>query len=323
MQPSKHIQDLQKRIRFDPEVPIGRIYPNPLNPRKVFRDKDINDLCDSIIEMGGIIVPLVIFETTPGQYVLLDGERRLRAAKKLGMKTVPANLIAGQLSAADNLSTMFNIHMAREPWDPASRALALGKLKELYKGISLEELSDITGMSKMALRDAERVLSFPSDIIERCLQEGKPEYLRPSNLIEMAKAFEIIDFYLPDFFKGNDRQEACRSLVKKIDTKIIPRNTDFRLIKTMFNYIPRDQMEDLVSKIIKEPDMGISDAFRLVEDKIYSKRFDLFKSSCMKFVEIVKDFRLENVDKRTADEAIKLLKETQEAIVKKIQSLER
>ncbi len=322
MQPSKHIEALQKKIIFVPDVPIDKIYPNPLNPRKIFRDKDINDLCDSIIEMGGIIVPLVVFETDTKQYMLLDGERRLRAAKKLGMKSVPANVISGQLSDADNLSTMFNIHMARESWDPASRALALSNLKKYYKGISLEELSDITGMSRMALRDAERILSFPSDIIERCLLEGKSEYLRPSNLIEMAKAFEIIEQYLPDFFKQNDRQEACRFLVQKIDTKIIPRNTDFRLIKTIFDYLPRDQVQELITKIIKEPEIGVADAFRLVEDKIHSKRFDLFRGSCIEFLEILKKFGIDDADKKTLNETIKLLDQIRKEVEKRIQTLQ-
>jgi len=236
---------------------------------------------------------------------------------------VPANVISEQLSESDNLSTMFNIHMAREPWDPASRALALSKLKQLHKGLSLQELSDITGMSRMALKDAERIVSFPPDIVDRCLQEGKPQYLRPSNLVEMAKAFETIEEYIPDFFKRNNREDACRSLVKKIDTKIIRRNTDFRLIKTMFNYLTSDHAEELVTKIIKDPDMGIQDAFAQVEERMYSKRFDFFKSSCMNFVQILKDFRLENVDKKTIEESVKLLKQIQEVISTKMQSLQR
>ena len=322
MQAPKRIQTLQKNITFKPDVPVDDISRNPFNPRKIFREKDINDLCNSIIEMGGIIVPLVVFEISPGKYVLLDGERRLIAARKLDMKCVPANVISGQLSDSENLSTMFNIHMAREEWDPASRAIALGRLKGLYTDISPERLAEITGMSKIALKDANRILNFPEDIVKRCLREGEPDYLRPSNLVEMGKAFEIMDQNLSDFFKTHNRDEVSRILVKKIDERVIRRNTDFRLIAAMFAFLPGEQVAQLLEKILKDPEMGISDAYELVEDKITSKRFDLFRISCRKFSSILEDFRFTTADEKTALDAISLLKEIREKISKKLELLQ-
>jgi len=321
MESSPPVMTLQKPIRFEPKLPIEDITPNPLNPRKVFREKDINDLCNSIIEMGGIIVPLVVFEPSPGQFILLDGERRFIAAKKLGLKYVPANVISGRLSETENLSTMFNIHMARESWDPASRALALGKLRQLYKGISLDRLAEITGMNKMALKDAERILGFPEDIVLRCLREGKPDYLRPSNLIEMGKAFEVIEQNLPSFFKEHDKDAVSRSLVKKIDNGVIPRNTDFRLVKTMFAYLPQDQVKHLIEQLLKDAEIGVADVYELVENKVSSKRFDLFRNSCKKFMTILDDFRFGAVDKKATLEAIDLLKNIGKTINEKLKLL--
>lgn len=321
VQPPESISTMQKPIRFEPKLPIDKIQPNPLNPRMVFREKDINDLCNSIIEMGGIIVPLVVFEVSPGSFVLLDGERRLKAAKKLGMKDVPANIVSGHLSGPENLSTMFNIHMAREPWDPASRAIALRQLKEFYEGISRERLAEITGMTKAAIRDAERILCFPEDIIERCLLEGKPDYLRPSNLIAMEKAFEVIEKHSPNFFVDYNKEKVMRVFVEKRDRNVIPRNTDFRLVKEMFAYLPTDQARGLIEKVLEEPGLGISDVYELVEDKISSKRFDLFQKSCNRFLSTTRNFKFEALDKRTAVKAKSLLKAIRDLIDQKIRSL--
>lgn len=322
MQPPKRILAAQKPIRFEERLPTDHIRPNPLNPRKIFREKDINDLCDSIIEMGGIIVPLVVLEISPQDYMLLDGQRRLMAARKLRMKHVPANVISGQLSDAENLSTMFNIHMAREPWDPASRALALRKLKQVYEGISPERLAEITGMKSQAIKDANRILTFPEDIIQRCLHEGKPDYLRPSNLVEMAKAFEDIELNLPDFFEEHDREKVSRIFVKKRDTRVIRRNTDFRLIKTMFSYLPSTEVKQLIEGILRDPGLGISGVYASVEDRISSKRFDLFRSSCATFLTIMKDFEYDTLDKKTTVQVTTLLKEIRETIVQKLHLLE-
>jgi len=216
---------------------------------------------------------------------------------------------------------MFNIHMARESWDPASRALALGKLRQLYRGISLDRLAEITGMNKMALKDAERILGFPEDIVLRCLREGKPDYLRPSNLIEMGKAFEVIEQNLPSFFKEHDKDAVSRSLVKKIDNGVIPRNTDFRLVKTMFAYLPQDQVKHLIEQLLKDAEIGVADVYELVENKVSSKRFDLFRNSCKKFMTILDDFRFGAVDKKATLEAIDLLKNIGKTINEKLKLL--
>ena len=196
----------KRPFRFEKELPLEHIQMNPLNPRKIFREKDINKLCDSILEMGGILVPLVVLEIAPNKYVLIDGQRRYIAATKLKMKNVPANVISGEMGDIENLCAMFSIHMAREPWDPASRALALGELRKLNPNIPEERLEQITGMTRDNIEDAHRILSFPRDLIDRCLLEGKEGYLRPANLVEMARAIEAIDLFLPNFFKERDRE---------------------------------------------------------------------------------------------------------------------
>jgi hypothetical protein len=267
--------------------------------------------------MGGILVPLVVLQIAPNRYVLIDGQRRYMSATKLKMKTVPANVISGDMSDTENLCAMFSIHMAREPWDPASRALALGELKKLNPNIPEERLEQITGMTRENIEDANRILRFPRDLIDRCLLEGKAGYLRPANLVEMAKAIEVIDTFLPDFFKKRDREHFIRILIEKRDKMIIERNTDFRLIKTMYDELPATKVEALLDRLIKESDLGIAEVFESVEDLIASKKFSSFKKSCQKFLDILRDFRPEKLDQRLKVEATEILEKIKREIEKK------
>lgn len=322
MQVPDRILSAKKPIELVKELRADQIRRNPLNPRQIFREKDINKLCDSILEMGGIIVPLVVLKVGPDDYVLLDGERRLMAARKLKMQYVPANVISGEMKDPENLCTMFSIHMARERWDPASRALALGKLKEYYPAISDERLEQITGMTRNNIEDAYRILKFPKDIIERCLLEGEKGYLRPSNLIEMDKAIDVIDIYLPNFIEEIDREKFVRVLVEKRDKKLIRRNTDFRLIAPMFEVVPAEKVKSLLKTLFLEPDVGISDIYESVEALIAAKKFGELKRSCKRFLRIIRKFHFEKLKNKRRTAALKLLNGIRRELESKVEFLE-
>ena len=296
---------------------MDKIQFNPLNPRKVFKEKELNELCDSIVEMGGILVPLVVFEVSKGNFVLLDGERRLRAARKLGLQNVPVNIVPGDLPDDINLATMFNIHMARVPWNPTARALALHRLKRLYKDITLERLSEITGMRGGEIRDATRILTFPDDIIDRSLAEGSLNYLRPANLVEMARAFEHIAEYLPGFFERHKKEQVIRTYIRKIDERIIPRNTDFRLIRDMVSSLPPKEAEELVVRTITDEQAGIADVYDLVEAGIVSKRAALFKRECLRFISVLDRLDVKHMDEKSRRIAEASLTRVREAIESK------
>jgi ParB family chromosome partitioning protein len=317
LQVPTRIETAKRQIRFD-TLPTDQIRFNPLNPRKIFKERELNELCDSIVEMGGILVPLVVFEVSPGDFVLLDGERRLRAARKLGLPKVPVNIIPGDLTDDVNLATMFNIHMARVPWNPAARALALHHLKGLYKEITEERLSEITGMKRREIRDAARILTFPTDIIGRSLQEGSPNYLKPANLVEMARAFEHIEEYLPGFFKSHKKEQVIRTYVRKIDERIIPRNTDFRLIEDMVSSLPPKEAEKLVARTITDDQAGIADVYTSVEAGIVSKRVALLKGECRRFISVLDQLDVKHMDEKSKRIANELLAKVLEIIESKI-----
>src|SRR5947209_8322029 len=99
--------------------------PNPDNPRLIFRIQELEELEQSI-ESQGILVPLTVFQDK-SKYILLDGERRWRCARKLGLHRVPV-IVQPRPERVQNIMMMFAIHNARRDWDPLPTAR---KLKEL------------------------------------------------------------------------------------------------------------------------------------------------------------------------------------------------
>jgi ParB/RepB/Spo0J family partition protein len=130
------------------KINVDDIVPNLYNPREKISRREVTEIRDSIKEMGGILVPLVVFEKN-GKFVLLDGERRWRAAKELSKydpkyKEVPANIVSGPLSKNDNIRTMFNIHMERQQWSTSAIAETIGVLFQLNPDMTTKELANIT-----------------------------------------------------------------------------------------------------------------------------------------------------------------------------------
>lgn len=136
------------------QIPIDLIGPNPENPRIVFRQEELDSLLISIKRIG-IQVPISVYEDGE-RYVLIDGERRWRTARKLNHKTIPA-IIQEKPTTLKNLLLMFNIHSLREQWDLFTIANKITKLidllaAELGHRPNEIELSEQTGLSRGKIR---------------------------------------------------------------------------------------------------------------------------------------------------------------------------
>jgi ParB/RepB/Spo0J family partition protein len=117
------------------EIFVDEISANPQNPR-LFWDEDLlSDLKESISKVG-VLVPITVFENSKPnaktKYVLLDGERRWRCTKELGITKIKANIIDEPEDITQNILYMFNIHGFRREWEIFPTALKLDILiKEL------------------------------------------------------------------------------------------------------------------------------------------------------------------------------------------------
>ncbi|MBQ1505981.1 MAG: ParB/RepB/Spo0J family partition protein, partial [Erysipelotrichales bacterium] len=125
------------------EIDLSRIYPNPYQPRKVFREEELEELADSIREHG-VFQPILVKPTDTG-YVLLAGERRVRAARIAGLTTIPAIVKDFTDDQLIELSLLENIQ--REDLSSIEEALSYQQLIEKL-GYTQEELAKRVGKSR-------------------------------------------------------------------------------------------------------------------------------------------------------------------------------
>src|SRR6266446_5893901 len=160
------------------EISPDRIRKNPDNPRLVFREDEMNELLESIREVG-IKVPVSLYED--GQhYVLIDGERRWRCAKKLNLPTMPG-IVQPKPTRLENLLMMFNIHNVRIDWDPMPMALKLREVAKLLEKegqpTNAKALSAVTGVPLASVRRALDLLDLPERYQRLLLREAeKPKH---------------------------------------------------------------------------------------------------------------------------------------------------
>jgi ParB family chromosome partitioning protein len=170
MQEERHLQN-----RTLHHIRTVDISPNPLNPRLIFDPDDLEELKSSI-EKVGILVPVTVFERSRAfpktPYVLLDGERRWRCAKELGLETIPANVIDEPSDDTQNLLYMFNIHHFRKEWDLFPTAL---KLEVVMKRLGTDResvVSEFTGVTRTIIRKCKMLLWFPHKYRDLLMEKG-------------------------------------------------------------------------------------------------------------------------------------------------------
>jgi ParB family chromosome partitioning protein len=149
------------------EIPVSAISPNPRQPRGDFPEETLAALARSIREVG-VLQPVVV-RSRDGGYVLVAGERRLRAAKLAGLATIPAIIREGDDTEALREALIENIH--REDLAPLELAAAFQELLEDL-GVTQETVAERLGYSRAHVANTIRLLSLPADV-QVLLAEGK------------------------------------------------------------------------------------------------------------------------------------------------------
>jgi ParB family transcriptional regulator, chromosome partitioning protein len=150
------------------EIPISQIQPNPYQPRKTFNEASIEELARSVREHG-IVQPLVV--TRAGdKYKLIAGERRLRAAQKAGLTTVPA-LIKEMMQEGDALQIALIENIQREDLNPIEEAMAYHQLHDDFQ-LTQEEISKRVGKERSTVANFLRLLKLP-DPVKKLLASGQ------------------------------------------------------------------------------------------------------------------------------------------------------
>jgi len=141
-------------------IPLDKIEANPFQPRNKFEEQSLNELATSIKEQG-IIQPITVRKMGYEQYQLISGERRYRAAKKAGLKTLPAFIRVANDSQMLEMALIENIH--REDLNALDVAISYQRLIEECN-ITTDELSDRIGKDRSTVANYVRLLKLPPQI---------------------------------------------------------------------------------------------------------------------------------------------------------------
>lgn len=151
-------------------LPISVLQAGKFQPRTLIDDGAIAELSESIRSQG-VIQPLIVRSLANGQYEIIAGERRWRAAKKAGLEVVPVVLKEADDQSVMAMALIENIQ--REDLNAIDEALGIRRLTDEFK-MTHESVAKILGKSRSAVTNLLRLLSLPS-MVQQLLREKKLE----------------------------------------------------------------------------------------------------------------------------------------------------
>ncbi|NMB48096.1 ParB/RepB/Spo0J family partition protein [Candidatus Kuenenbacteria bacterium] len=194
------------------QVPPALIQINPYQPRQEFGPGALESLKNSIQEHG-ILQPLVVTQTLGGKYELVAGERRLRAARELNLKTVPVIVRTAKDLEKLELSLIENIQ--REDLNPIEKAVAYKQLIDNFN-LTQEEAAKRLGIARSSLNNNLRLLNLPEDI-QLALASGKISESQAKLILGVSEADQQKIFHRAK--EGNLTVKEVEHEVKKVKVK--------------------------------------------------------------------------------------------------------
>lgn len=172
------------------EIPIDHISTNPFQPRTKFDDDTLEELAESIKQIG-IIQPITIRETHDGNYQLITGERRLRAAKIAGISRIPAYVRGAHDNELLEMALVENIQ--REDLDAVEIAISFQRLMDECN-LTQEDLSQRVGKKRATVSNYIRLLKLPAEI-QLGIREKKISMGHARAIVNIEDPREQLDLY--------------------------------------------------------------------------------------------------------------------------------
>ncbi len=255
-------EDKDRILRLSPD----EIKINSMQPRQNFDDVRIDELSKSIKEHG-IIQPLVVINSGNG-YELIAGERRLRAAKKIGLSEVPA--IIREAGEQEKLEVALIENLQRENLNPIETAIAYQKLIDEFN-LTQEEVAKKVGKSRPVITNSLRLLNLSLDIqdalISGKISEGHAKFLAGLESEEKRKILlhKIINKNLTVQETNNEARRMGGTKKARIKINYRDKDKEFALreffgtraeIKRkgkggqiIIDFYSDDELEELINKI--------------------------------------------------------------------------
>jgi ParB family chromosome partitioning protein len=171
--PPQHILSPSAKGHDIVQMPVDKLVPNPGQPRKHFDETELKELADSI-KTYGIIQPIIAARSESGDasdahYIIIAGERRTRAARIAGLKTVP--VIVRDYTDQKRLEVSLIENIQRTDLNPIEEAVAYKNLMD-FSNFSQDEMAFRVGKNRSTIANALRLLKLPVEI-QKSIEEGK------------------------------------------------------------------------------------------------------------------------------------------------------
>lgn len=199
------------------EVPIDKVRPSPLQPRLHFVEGELDELMESI-KHHGIIQPLIV-RPVNGELELIAGERRWRASKKIGLKTVP--IIEREASDREVLEMALIENLQRADLNPMEEAQGYVRLAREF-GLKQEEISKTVGKSRASVANSMRLLDLHKDVQPLVAQgsisvghakailsikDGKAQKVAAQEIIRRKLTVRATEKLIQDFHRDTEGKE--------------------------------------------------------------------------------------------------------------------
>lgn len=203
------------------EVMLSQIEPNRDQPRKDFDEQALNELADSIKEHG-LLQPILVRSKPTGGYEIIAGERRWRASRIAGLRTVPVVIKEMDEKEAAEVALIENLQ--REDLNPVEEAMGYRSLMVSY-GLTQEQVAERMGKSRSAVANALRLLDLTPNETE-ALKVGKLSAGHARALLGAEKGSDLRSDMLRVALSGASVRELELMLKKKKEAKKAEKTAD-------------------------------------------------------------------------------------------------
>ncbi len=190
------------------QIPLKSIVPDENQPRKYFNAERIKTLKNSITQHG-IVNPLIVQKMGTDKYLLVDGERRYRAATELKLDKVPA-IVEEPQKETDRLVRQFNIQEQHEQWSPSEKAIAIDKLAA-QMGIPLAAVCKLLNVT---MNDSRRYIAFAGII-------DKDTWVRNEVPLDYSTGVQSLNAAAKRISTNALEKEWTRGDAKKLEHRIV------------------------------------------------------------------------------------------------------
>ncbi|WP_312700352.1 nucleoid occlusion protein [Sedimentibacter sp.] len=228
-------------------IDVNKIIPNKNQPRKVFDDKSLEELSQSI-KSYGIIQPITVRKIYDDIYELVAGERRLKAVKLLRMETIPAVIIEVKEEESAAMALIENLQ--REDLDFIEEAMAFERLIEDF-GLNQTQLAEKLGKSQSTIANKMRILKLPESV-KKELREAKLTERHARALLKIEDEeilLSILEKVIKKDLNVNETEKLVSSIAEDLNIK---KMKDKRYVRNFINYkIYINTIKNAYNEIVK------------------------------------------------------------------------